>query len=410
MGTCFAAAPAGAEDITQQFFNPCVPSFFRNEEFAAVGSVLFPKDNFHDAAGVTYTGDTITGVTDPSHISAHIGGGALYGAFCLTNKIHLGIAITTPWRKKTNYSYDWIGRYYGTRFEMIGFNIAPTLSWSIHDIFHFGIGPQFQGISLSFAEAIDFGSIGEELGIEGAVPGSQDGFLHVTGNNWAVGWVAGVTISPCWYIRLGAGYRSPVCHNICASTRYELNNMGAKVNLLSGTYTQACAAEVNLTTPRCVFGGFNYIQNDCLQIMGSLSIIEWSGSDNIFVNFSKDSSLNTTIVGELTNSVHLAAGFKYSPFTREWYLRAGGLYRGTPMKGGAQNPLFFGDDNWSLGVGLGRVFCGCLELDAAWIHTFPFDVSIDQTTSGSGNSLRGDLTGKIHSKADWLSFSAKAIY
>ena len=412
MGTCFASAPAGMEDITQQFFNPAVTAYFDDDQLAAVGSILFPRDNFDSANGLTFTGDEITGVSSPRNVSPHIGGGALYGCFVLTNKIRLGIAITTPWRKKTTYAYDWVGRYFGTRLDMIGFNITPTLSWSIHDTFYFGIGPQFQSMSFNFEEAIDFGSIAEELNISGAVPGGQDGFLNASGNNWGVGWAGGLIFKPCWYMRLGIGYRSEIKHSICASSHFELSEIGKKINQINGVYSTACSADVKVNSPGIVWAGLHYYHNACWEAMASISFRQWSGADNITVDFGGgDTDINAVVSNSgWRDNVSLSAGVKYYPPCREWYLRGGGMFQENPVTNSTQNPLLFGNANGSVSAGWGCCFWGCIFLDAAWLHTFPVEIGIDQTASQNGNVQRGDLTGKVRTQADIISFSIIAEY
>lgn len=411
MGTSFASAPAGFEDITQQFFNPAVTAYFYDDQVAGVGSLLLSNDTFKNGNGLTFTGDEITGVGDPARVSPHMGGGALYGSYVLNKIFHLGVAITTPWRKKTTYAHDWTGRYYGTRLEMIGVNISPTLSWNIHDTFYFGIGPQFQSMSLKYEQAVDFGSLGQQLQIPGAVPGEQDGFMSVNGSNWGSGWVFGAAFEPCWYLRLGVSYRSRVCHKICASSRFELSEMGREVNNVTGQYSQARSPEIQLVTPSTIIGGIYYYHNECWEATGSIALREWEGSGDIIVDFGGNPDLNAVLAKSgWRNAPSVSAGVKYYHPVNDWYASLGGMYQDNPVERDAQMPLLFGSSNGSISLGWGCHYQGYIFFDAAWLHTFHTEISIDQDPSRKGNSQRGSLTGRVETKADILSASLTAEF
>lgn len=412
MGTAYANSASGTEDITQQFYNPAVLPFFHEPEAGVVGSVIFPRDTFTD--GIALTEDNTVLALDGSikEFAQDIGGGGFYGLLPMPRHIYLGLAVTTPWRRKQTYAGDWFGRYYGTRLEMMSTNIAPSIAFHIRDVLAVSVAAQVDYLNVKYEEAIDFGSIADSLGIMGASPGNQDGFFKLNTGDWSYGYVVGVIMKPCHYIRLGASIRSSVKHNFHFIPQYTLGNIGESVVAETGFYNPQADASMEINTPRMIVAGIHY-QHDCqCELMASTIWKSWSDTNGIRVKFALRDQPDLVIVKDgWRDTFGIAVGGKYYNPLRTWYVRIGAMYEENPVPSEAtQTPLFYGEETAAIAAGIGWNFCQCAYFDIAWDHTFSRDPKINQVLTDEGNAFRGDLSGKIQTMSDTISFSFVAVF
>lgn len=409
VGTAYANAAAGTEDITQQFYNPAVTCYFYNHQFGVSPSLYIPRNDFTNGYGRTAEATVLSGDSSLKDFAPPIGGGGVYGSIQMRPWLRLGMAITTPWRRRANFAPDWIGRYYGTRLELMSTNLTPTLAFSIRDVLCFSIGPQFDYMNIKYEEAIDFGSIAQALGIGGASPGYQDGYLKVSTHNWAYGWVAGVIFKPCYYIRLGLGYRTELVHSFCCQPKYTLSSIGEEVNQQTDQYNSYGYATLAMNCPQMFFAGIHYYHDKQCEFSAGLMWKEWSKGNGIRIKYT--SKADTVLVQDGWRDTFSASiGGRYSSPCRTWYLRMGGMWEQDPTPIDVQTPLFFSEETATIAAGLGWNICEYAFLDIGWAHVFSKPPQISQLVSGDGNEYRGDLYGKIQTKSDTVSFSFVAVF
>jgi len=411
LGTAYASAASGTEDITQQFYNPAVTPYFHDKQLGVVGSALFPRDSFVDGAAQTFENTLLATDSSINDFAPHIGGGGVYGLLPMPKNLYLGVAVTTPWRRKQTYAHDWFGRYYGTRLEIMSTNVSPTLGFSIRDILTVSVGAGIDYFNMKYEEAIDFGSIADSLSIAGASPGNQDGFLKVNADDWNAGYVVGVTLKPCYYIRLGASFRSTVKHRFSFLPIFTLSDIGEEVYEENGLYKPICDATMVIECPQIVTAGIHYHHCCQCEFMATVMWKSWSKVSGIKIEYSNTAQPDTIIVRDgWKDTFAIALGGKYYNPLRTWYLRIGGMYEQNPVDSGVQTPLFYGEENATIAAGWGWNVCQYAYFDLAWCHIFSKDPVINQTASDDGNSLRGTLSGKINTKSDTICFSFIAVF
>jgi len=407
LGTAYAGAASGTEDITQQFYNPAVLPYFHETAFGVVGSALFPRDQLVD--GVAKTSANTELATDGAikDFAPHIAGGGFYGLIPMPRNLYLGIAVTTPWRRKETYAADWFGRYYGTRLEIMSTNITPSLGFSIRDILAFAVGAQIDFFHIKYEEAVDFGSIADDLSIDGSSPGNQDGFLKINANDWSYGYVVGGIMKPCDYIRLGVSFRSDVDHQFSFLPAFTLSDIGQRVNDKNGLYKPLCDATMTINCPQIVTAGIHYFHDCQCEFMGTIVWKSWSRDNGIRVTYSNTSQPDTVIVQDGWNDTFsVSVGGKYYNPLRTWYLRIGGMYDQNPIPADSiQTPLFYAEETGTIAAGWGWNFCQFAYFDVAWCHVFSKDPIINQAITDDGNMFRGTLSGKIQTISDTLCFS-----
>jgi len=412
LGTAYASAASGTEDITQQYFNPAILPYFHETEFGVVGSALFPRDSFVDGVASTSESTVLALDGNIKDFAPHIGGGGFFGLIPLRRNLYFGVAVTTPWRRKETYASDWFGRYYGTRLEIMSSNITPSIGFNIRDVLSLAVGVQVEYFDVKYEEAIDFGSIADSLSIAGASPGNQDGFLKINANDWSYGYVVGGIMKPCDYIRLGVSYRSDVKHRFNFLPVFTLSNIGEDVNAQNGLYDPLCDASMVIHCPQMIVTGIHY-HHDCqCELMASLIWKSWSRDTGIRVSYSHSSKPDTVIVQDgWKDTFSVSVGGKYYNPLRTWYLRIGGMYDQNPIPTTSiQTPLFYAEETGTIAAGWGWNVCQFAYIDVAWSHVFSKDPLINQVTSGDGNTFRGSLAGKIQTMSDNICFSFIAVF
>ncbi len=209
-GTAFAGATASASDVSYMFFNPASLGWVDQIEIQAVGTLAMPKIELESSSASTIVGTPISGGTHEDDVASNVVVPAFYAAVPLPAGVRLGLGVNAPFGLETDYSRDWVGRYHGVRSELQTININPAVAWRPLPWLSAGAGFQAQYADGTLTNAIDFGTIGADRRIPGAVPGGQDGFARLRGDDWSYGWNAGVIVEPVAGTRLGVSYRSEI--------------------------------------------------------------------------------------------------------------------------------------------------------------------------------------------------------
>ena len=229
MANAFAGTTAGADDLTYMFFNGAALGRQKGSAVAVVSSVILSSAKFGHGEASTLTGAPLTGGNGGSNAGGTWLVPALYGVWDLAESfdwrqpVRLGLAINAPFGFETEYQDGWIGRYYALHSRLQSLNVNPVIAWTPTAGVSLAAGLQMQRIDAKLTNAIDFGSLGAAAGIPGAVPGRQDGFGKLVGDDWGFGWTLGLLVEPQPGTRFGVSWRSAVHHEIEGDARLRLD-------------------------------------------------------------------------------------------------------------------------------------------------------------------------------------------
>ncbi len=453
LGSAYAGGAAQAEDVSTIFFNPAGLALLDHGELQIGGQFIIPNGTFQNqgsrlvAPGTPFNHEPLTGgnggdagvdhLIPNVYLSQPLFRSPTYG------DLSVGIGLTVPFGLETDYEPDWVGRYAALRTKLITFDIQPTVAYRFLDRISIGAGLDIQYASARLSQAIDFGEIGAETlapffaalpgrlaasgvplaAIPGAVaateraysaagfvPQAHDGVAEVQGDDWSVGFTAGLVFE---YLkgnelqflqdgRFGFSYRSAIDHTLKGPGQFRgvpsLTATGAPVQfpfpsaLQDVFFNQGASAGLDLPAVYHFSLYQRFLQK--FAVMGDIEWTRWNRLQQVDITFSNPSTPSNVLNLQYDDAVRYAVGF-------EWYalkqltLRAGFAYDETPIRSAeTRTPRIPDNDRYFVSAGLRWQPYSFVAVDVGYAHLFMQDPTVDFTDS-LGHNLKGKFDVSI---------------
>jgi long-chain fatty acid transport protein len=406
LGNAFAGATAGAEDIGYMFFNPAALARQEGHQVLAAASYIAPRAKPTGVSGSTVLGTSITGGDGGGGIAVDALVPVLYGMYSVTPGLKLGLGVNAPFGLVTEYEDGWSGRYHALESSLTTININPAVAYRMNDMVSVGLGLQAQYAEARLTNAVDFGTLGVARGVPGSVPGAQDGFSEIEGDDWGFGFNAGVLFEPVEGTRLGIAYRSRVSHRLDGDGRFRLDSAGVAASLQAAAIAAGNPApfvdtgvEADLAMPETVSVGVHHDIDPQWSVMAEAAWTRSSRFDELRIEFDNPAQADSVTEEDWDDSWFLAGGATYRP-DADWTIRLGVAYDESPVPDETRTPRIPGADRLWLAVGAGFRPFENLRVDVGYTHIFVDDPSVDLTTAGVGNTFRGNLAVDYDSSID----------
>ena len=402
LGQAFSGATTNTEDGSSIYFNPGAMARIHGRMLSLAGYVVIPSSSFADQ------GSRLSPSVGGAPLRGNNGGDAavtslipnVYYVQQLTDKLVVGLGVNVPFGSHNAYRSDWQGRYQTLSSDLKTLSFYPAMGFRITDQISIGAGLNVQYLRASLTNAIDFGTIClQALGpvpcsAGGLLPQQADGRVRLEGDSVGLGYDLGVLFIPHPDLRVGAGYRSRVRHNVEGTADFAVP--AAATPLTGGTLFSDTRAKTLTILPDSVSFGFS-------QRLGS----QWSISgDALWTHWSLVRELRTQFASAQPDSVQrldwqdtwryaLGVSFKHDA---NWTFRSGLAYDQTPIPNARRrNPRIPDSDRIWLTLGVSFRYFDSLTLQAAYAHLFFADASIDSV------GATGDrLTGRVEQQTDIL--------
>lgn len=348
LGTAYAGSAAVADNASTIFYNPAGMS-----ELAG----------YQVSVGVTGVGPSYTFRNDGSSLAGNNGGDAggwhavpnLYLSGRLTDKLTLGLGISSPFGLATEYDSGWVGRAQTIKSDVRTINYNPSVSYRLNDKVSLGFGVNYQKIDAELTNA--------------------GGSLKGDDSTW--GWNAGAlfTLSPA--MRVGLSYRS--------SMKYTLE----------GTLNGATPVRADLELPDTAILSVWQQVSDRWEAMGDLSYTRWNSLKSLNV-ISRASGNAIAQAGETfnyDNSWRIAWGAAYKA-SEAAKIKFGIAYDRTPVRDTDRSARV--PDNSRLWLSLGGQWNAGRQgkVDLGYSYLYLRDPDINMTKNGT--TLRGSYDASAH--------------
>jgi long-chain fatty acid transport protein len=402
-GNAFAGATAAAEDPSYMFFNPAALARQRGSQVVSVATYIRPVITFDADDARTVGGIAIGGGNGGGDVGHDAVLPAFYAVwdvgspFGVFEHVNLGLAVNVPFGLETDYNAGWIGRYHALQSKLKTVNVGPTIGIEVVSGLSVGGGLQVEYAHAELSNAIDFGTIGAAISALAPIsqPTLQDGRGRVEGDDLAYGFAGGVLYEPWPGTRVGAGYRSPLRHELDGDARFRLDQagIGAAIAGTTGAFTST-GARAKLHLPETVSFGAYHDLDDQWAVMGEAAWTRWSRFDELKIRFNNPAQPDSVTEEEWRDTWFVAVGATWRPDT-PWTVRFGLAYDQSPIPNAKRTPRVPDNDRYWLSVGAAYRPVAGFDVGVGYTHIFQDDASIKLAATDPGNRRHGGVNGWI---------------
>jgi len=400
MGTAYAVGSSGIDDASTVYFNPAGMSRLHGSHLSGGLQIVDLNTDFKGSAVYDNTGTPIDGVLpiegrEKLNLDTTEFVPSGYISHQYSDKVWFGMGINAPFGLKTDYdNRKWVGRYHAVKSELLTININPSMAFKFNDNLSIGFG-----VSALYAdgELTNMAVGGLALG----APGSDDGFVKLTGDDWGYGFNAGILLEPTQNTRIGLHYRSEIDLTLDGHVK------------VSGFDHPALAAEngrqkgkLDITLPDTVSVSGNYKLNSRWALMADVTWTQWSDVDKLVTKLQNGS--RSVSVWDYDDSWRYAIGAEFTP-SRTWTFRTGVALDETPIpKDSLRSPRVPDNDRTWVTLGMTYRYTPNLSFDFGYAHLFVDDPKLKNVsdnhdpTEGQSTGFHS-LSGKYDASVDILS-------
>ncbi len=375
-GASFAGSATCGSSIQAMFWNPAAVTC-NDAKAIAENSLSFIFLNTDvDATGGTQTATK----ADPGDIGeiGIVPSGSFSYAF--NDRIYLGVTNNGPFGLALETPTLHNGDTYFLKGEIFSLNVTPTVGYKVNDFLSVGAGLQIQHFDL-----MEF-SRRAALGANNAV------ITRLSGDDIAIGFTLGATLTPGPNTEIGIGFRSTIAHTLEGAFD---TNTGTNIPI-----------RADLDTPEVVTLSLRQRINDTFTLLGTVEWTNWSRLQDVLV------------INQLTGAqLALATGPVSFPFNYDdgWFFALGGEYRYNDQwtfRGGVAWELSpIADDSRSLSLpdddrlwlSLGATYMKDEKwtFNAAYTFITSFDTTIDLSPGNpwfnpAQGTFQADVDANVH--------------
>ncbi|HEX6376328.1 MAG TPA: porin [Allosphingosinicella sp.] len=265
----------------------------------------------------------------------------------LSERIALGLAITSPFSFTSDYDPSGWQRYSAIRSRLITLDLQPSVAVAATD-----------WLSVGAAINIQYSDAWLSNALPNLAPGSPDGRLRLTGDGWDLGWSAGVQLRPAKRVTIGIAYKSAVEHELKGPV-----DISGLAGPLAARNARA-QTTASFTTPWQFTLGARIGIADGLTLNAQTVHFGWSKFDRIEIA----APLNNAIIQNYKDTWSVAVGFDQA-IGKRLTLRAGLQIDPTPTRDAGRDPRVPDGDRVDYNVGATYRLNGRMSLDAAAGYT-----------------------------------------
>ncbi|MGB8274106.1 MAG: outer membrane protein transport protein [Alphaproteobacteria bacterium] len=402
VGRAHAGDGAIADDASTIYFNPAGMTQLKQAEFDFGLNLIMPHTGVTDLGSTATTPGTGGG---PLPFTGNDGGnpfspapvGHLYLAMPLKDdRTWLGLGLSAPFGLNVRYTPGWFGRYDSTKTVLKTIDMAPTVAYKIADYLSVG-----GGIDVQYATAKLENAIPNPLNAGGPTA-ATDGALRAKGDDWSVGFNAGVLITPMTGTRIGLHYRSAVTHHLHGDTM--ISGLTGLLSSFNGS--TATTAEIDLPDI-ATFAVAHDVTPD-LTLLAHVMWFGWTRFNEVRLKFANGSA-DSVIPENYENTLAFALGAEYAA-APHWRVRGGFQYDETPTINGFRDTRVPDGSRYWFSGGATYAVTDNLDADFSYAHVLFDDTNVALTRTffdGTAVASAINLNGALSTTVDFVSFSLR---
>jgi long-chain fatty acid transport protein len=394
MGSAYAVGSSGIDDASTIYFNPAGMSRLHGSHLSGGLQIVDLKTDFKGSAEYANTGTPLDGASIEGKKKLDLDTTELvpsgYISHQYSDKVWFGLGINAPFGLKTDYSKkNWVGRYHAIKSELLTVNINPSMAFKFNDNVTFGFGLSAMYADGELTNMADGGlGLWKDSGGQLGGPGSDDGFVKLTGDDWGYGFNAGILFEPTQNARIGLHYRSEIDLTLDGDAKVS-GFSDSNLAPLNGKTD----AELSITLPDSASLSGHYSLSSRWAIMGDVTWTSWSDVDTL--NTKLKGGGRSVSVWDYDDSFRYSIGAEFSP-DRTWTFRTGVAYDETPVpKDSLRSPRVPDNDRTWVTLGLTYRHTPNLTFDFGYAHIFVDDPKLKGVVDNHDPS-KGETTG-VHS-------------
>ena len=361
MGSAFAGQNATGFDASTVFTNPAGMTNLDRSQLSAGANLLLFNQKLSNRGTPTGPGLNDGGNPyDPALLPN------FYGVWAVTPEFRLGFGVTSPFGLSGEYDTGWFGRYDSLKSHLQTINLGLSAAYKISDQWSVGGGLDLQRASADLTNAVPGGVIPSP---------ATDLIGQVKGDDWSLGFNAGVTFKPVEPVTIGLTYRSAVSHTLEGH---------ADLKTQAGATLVREDASAKLKTPDIVGLGVAWAVTPEVKLMGQVNWFNWSN----FKRLSVDAGpvLTTSTNENYDDSLSFALGGEYK-FNPDWTLRAGVQYDMTPTNNTDRSTRVPDGDRLNFGLGASWNMTQNWSMDAAYLLVLVNEENVNRSVLGGAASV-----------------------
>ena len=403
LGSAYAGEGAIATDPTTIFYNPAGLTLLEGTQIATSGFLVWTHFFFEnrgshlneDVGGAPLTGGDGGNAGNAQPLST------FYISHRLTDRVSLGLGVSTPFGLQTGWPRGWVGRYNARFSQLQTFNFNPSLAVRLTDWLSIGGGANAEYLNATLTNNLDLGSIcriqGAQAGISpafcdalGLKPQKVDGYVNLKGHSWAAGYDFGALLRPTSSTRIGLTYRSRIIHDVEGDANFRIPKKGQVLQRVSGALVDTPVAVSAALPDRASISLFQQVFDDWA-FLADFSWTHWSLFRELKLNFANPKQPSVIEPEDWNNSERYALGVLWTP-SKVWTGRFGTAYDFNPIPDREHRTPRIPDAHriW-LTFGMGYRPTTRLRFDLSYGHIFSPRVSTRNADPVTGATLVGNF-------------------
>ena len=386
-GMAYAGSAAGGA-LSSMFWNPAAVGQFDGINSDSNYTLIMPDTE------ITATGGALFGSGD-SRSSGDIGDTAIlpasYFSYQLSDKAVLGLSVNAPFGLTTDGGFAWDGSALARESKIVTYNFAPTLAYRVSPGVIVAAGVQIEYIDAQLRQAAP-----------PPVPGGAFApTAAVKGDDWALGFTAGILLTPADGTTIGLGFRSKLDHNLEGTFH------------IAGVPVES-AIKADISLPEMLTLSLRQTLAPAWTLLGTVEWTNWSRVPELKVDCVTagpgcavpGANLTTLPLG-WEDGWFVSAGLEHQ-YSSVITLRGGLAWEKSPIQSAAGRTIRVPDaDRIWASIGASYKHSEWTTIDVSYGHLFVED---SVTAQGPGGAfLRGNVETSadaisigVRSKLDWL--------